>query len=175
MRQSCQIAATSIQETIRQTLQGLNSELEMSAAVEYQCKMKGASHMAYPSVVASGENCNVIHYTKLSDQLFGNDTRSRDFLLMDAGCEYGGYTSDITRTWPLSGRFNNLPRRLVYEAVLDVQQTLITALQQNEHDDASNAPWTVDGLYREMQKLFRPHLVNLGLIDENADVAVSNM
>ena len=87
----------------------------------------------------------------------------------------GGYTSDITRTWPLSGRFNDLPRRLVYEAVLDVQQTLIKALQQNEASDESNVPWTVDGLYHEMQKLFRPHLINLGLIDENAEVAVSNV
>ena len=69
----------------------------------------------------------------------------------------------------LSGSFNNLPRRLVYEAVLDVQQTLIRALKNN--DDTSKT-WTVDSLYYEMKRLFVPHLVNLGLIKEGDNFAV---
>ena len=171
MRRTCEMAASSINSTIAQC-SNLNSELQLASFVEHQCKMKGASHMAYPSVVASGDNCNVIHHTQLSDYTFSKETRGRDFLLMDAGCEYGGYTSDITRTWPLSGSFNNLPRRLVYEAVLDVQQTLIKALKNN--DDTSKT-WTVDSLYYEMKRLFVPHLVNLGLIKEGADQSHTNL
>ena len=108
--------------------------------------------MAYPSVVASGDNCNVVHYSQISNNKFNEYNRKCDFLLMDAGCELGGYTSDVTRTWPLSGKFDNLPQRLVYEAVLDVQNTLITALQQNHYSDRGNRTWTVDSLYYEMKK-----------------------
>ena len=174
MRQTCQVAANSIKTTIR-NVHCLHSELQAAASVEYECKMKGASYMAYPSVVASGENCTVIHYTHLSNYKFDKENRDNDLLLIDAGCEYGGYTSDITRTWPLSGHFDNLPKRLVYEAVLDVQQTLIKALQHNDVKDGFGSKWTVDGLYHEMKKLFRPHLVNLGLIDENSNEAALNV
>ena len=165
MRQSCQIASSSIQNTISQS-HSLNSELQMASTVEHNCKMQGASHMAYPSVVASGDNCNIIHYSQLSNEEFSKYSRKHDLLLMDAGCELGGYTSDVTRTWPLAGCFNNLPHRLVYEAVLDVQKTLIKSLQQNDFADCENRIWTVDSLYYEMKNLFLPHFVELGLIDE---------
>ena len=165
MKRSCQIAANSIQETIRQT-HNLNSESQMASMVEHQCKMAGATHMAYPSVVASGDNSTVIHYTQAAEIKFNAKNRKHDFLLMDAGCEYGGYTSDVTRTWPLSGKFNELPQRLVYEAVLDVQKTLISTLQQNHSGDHSRS-WTVDSLYYEMKRLFLPHFINLGLFTEN--------
>ena len=94
---------------------------------------------------------------------------------MDAGCEFGGYTSDVTRTWPLSGRFNELPQRLIYEAVLDVQKTLITALQQNNCSDRGSKIWTVDNLYYEMKKLFLPHFIDLGLIEEKGEEQLANV
>ena len=167
MQRTCQIAASSIQGTICQT-HNLNSELQMASLVEHQCKMEGATHMAYPSVVASGDNSTVIHYTQSAELKFNETNRKRDLLLMDAGCEYGGYTSDVTRTWPLSGKFNELPQRLVYEAVLDVQKTLICTLQENGSGDCTRS-WTVDSLYYEMKRLFLPHFINLGLINENAN------
>jgi len=147
----------------------------MASTVEHNCKMQGASHMAYPSVVAIGDNCNVVHYSQISNNKFNEYNRKCDFLLMDAGCELGGYTSDVTRTWPLSGKFDNLPQRLVYEAVLDVQKTLITALQQNHYSDRGNRTWTVDSLYYEMKKLFLPHFIDLGLIEEKDDEQLVNV
>ena len=174
MKRSCQIAAGAIRDTVS-NVHDLNSELQMASFVEHQCKMKGASYMAYPSVVASGDNCNVIHYTQLSNHKFTKANRNDENMLMDAGCEYGGYNSDITRTWPLSGIFDDYPRRLVYEAVLDVQQTLIRALQQNDMEAAESKTWTVDSLYYEMKRLFLPHLVNLGLIDEKANEHTINL
>lgn len=174
MKRTCQIAATSIQDTISQ-VHNLNSEHQMASLVEHHCKMQGASHMAYPSVVASGDNCNVIHYSQSDDHKFNETNRERDLLLMDAGCEYGGYTSDVTRTWPLSGRFNNLPQRLVYEAVLDVQETLIHALQHNDSYDHGSSTWTLDSLYYEMKRLFLPHFMNLGLIDEKTSREAINV
>ena len=174
MRQTCQIASGSICNTISK-VHDLNSELQMASTVEYNCKMQGASHMAYPSVVASGDNCNIVHYSQISNNKFNEYNRKCDFLLMDAGCEFGGYTSDVTRTWPLSGKFDNLPQRLVYEAVLDVQKTLITALQQNHYSDRGNTTWTVDNLYYEMKKLFLPHFIDLGLIEEKDNEQLVNV
>ena len=109
------------------------------------------------------------------DNKFNEYNRKCDFLLMDAGCEFGGYTSDVTRTWPLSGKFDNLPQRLVYEAVLDVQKTLIKALQQNHYSDRGNRTWTVDNLYYEMKKLFLPHFIDLGLIEEKDNEQLGNV
>ena len=71
----------------------------MFATVDYQCRMRGASHLAYPPVVAAGDHATVIHYTDNSHQRVDKS----DMMLMDAGCEYEGYSSDITRTWPLGG------------------------------------------------------------------------
>ena len=174
MRQSCEIASSSINKTISQ-VHNLKSELQMAATVEHHCKMQGASHMAYPSVVASGDHCNIIHYSQISNNWFNEISRKHEFLLMDAGCEYGGYTSDVTRTWPLSGSFSNLAQRRVYEAVLDVQTTLIKVLQQNHYSDLGNKMWTVDSLYYEMKKLFLPHLIDLGLIDEKDEKELTNV
>ena len=67
-----------------------------------------------------------------------------DLILVDAGCDFGGYSSDITRTWPLSGKFND-HQKLIYEAVLDIQTQLISLLKE----DAGK--YTVDMLYRKMQ------------------------
>ena len=174
MRQTCQVASNSICKTISQT-HSLDSELQMAATVEHFCKMHGASHMAYPSVVASGDNANIIHYDQSSNDKFDENSRKCNLLLMDAGCELGGYTSDVTRTWPLSGQFNKLPQRLVYEAVLDVQKTLITALRQNNCSDRGNKIWTVDNLYYEMKKLFLPHFIDLGLIEEKDGEQLANV
>ena len=78
---------------------------------------------------------------------------------MDAGCEYSGYTSDVTRVWPTSGKFS-MAQKLVYEAVLDVQTRLIDLL--SEQEDLV----TVDWLYHQIQNFLSEHLVSLGLVEE---------
>ena len=67
--------------------------------------MLGAQFLAYPPVVAAGNNANTIHYIQNTGLV-----EEGDMVLMDAGCEYHGYTSDITRTWPISGSFSD-PQR----------------------------------------------------------------
>ncbi|KAH9627072.1 hypothetical protein KSS87_023760, partial [Heliosperma pusillum] len=73
----------------------------MAAKVEYECKMRGAQRMAFNPVVGGGTNGSVIHYSR-------NDRRvsSGELVLMDIGCEFHGYVSDMTRTWPPYGRFS---------------------------------------------------------------------
>ena len=167
MRKTCQIAAESIKSTISQTLDW-TSESQAFATVDYHCRVKGASYLAYPPVVASGDHATIIHYTANINEPLDRS----ELMLMDAGCEYGGYTSDITRTWPLSGKIDSTAKRLVYEAVYDVQNTLIRVLKAGNLD---GRPITIDSLYHEAQRLFKPHLVNLGLIPEDCDSSQANV
>eukprot|EP00884_Botryococcus_braunii_P006302 jgi/Botrbrau1/15673/Bobra.4_1s0054.1 len=93
----------------------------LAALFEYECKSRGAQRTAYPPVVAGGTDACTIHYSR-------NDKRLHpgDLLLMDGGCELHGYASDVTRTWPVSGRFSPAQRD-VYEAVLDAHQQCVAA------------------------------------------------
>ena len=134
MRETCRIACESITETIRRSGKEMSSEAEVFATVDYQCRVRGASYLAYPPVVASGDHATVIHYTENSHQPFERE----DLMLMDAGCEYEGYTSDVTRTWPLSGKCSSVAQRLVFDAVHDVQTRLIDALRSGRLQEGSN-------------------------------------
>ena len=86
-----------------------------------------------------GNNANTIHYIASTSAV-----KPSEFVLMDAGCEYHGYASDITRTWPAGGTFSD-SQQSVYEAVLDTQQRLIASIVPGVT--------TIDGLYRDMQEI----------------------
>ena len=82
-------------------------------------KEEGVTGLAYSSIVAGGENATVLHYIQCNQLV-----KNRDLLLVDAGCEYRGYASDITRTYPLSGRFSEAQKD-IYEIVLQAQKEAI--------------------------------------------------
>lgn len=103
--------------------QNATSENELAARMEYECRTRGAERLAYVPVVAGSDRGLVLHYTH-NNQLLDR----RGLVLMDAGASYCGYASDITRTWPLNGRFS-APQRKLYEAVLNVQLGCLHALQ----------------------------------------------
>ena len=84
------------------------SEDEVMARFQYECHRRGARHMAYPPVCASGANSVAVHYNS-NDQLI----KRGDLFLMDAGCELHGYCSDITRTWSVDGRCSSAQRAVV--------------------------------------------------------------
>lgn len=121
MRKTCEIASDAINHTMKTSRPGI-SEHQIFAEVDYQCRMNSASMLAYPPVVASGKNATTIHYIN-NTQIVKDD----DMVLLDAGCEYGGYSSDITRTWPVNGNFTE-PQRVLYEIVLNVQNDLMRTL-----------------------------------------------
>ncbi|KAI8113432.1 hypothetical protein M9435_003434 [Picochlorum sp. BPE23] len=118
MSRSANIAAQAMMECMRSTRPGV-SEHTLSALFEYQCRLQGAQRMSYPPVVGSGPDACTIHYSR-------NDKRMEEntLVLMDAGCEYFGYCSDVTRTWPIHGTFDG-PGRDVYETVYEIHQTLL--------------------------------------------------
>jgi len=118
MRTSCSIAARSMIETMKFTHPN-RLEYELAAKMEFEVKRRGAQRLSYPSVVAGGSRANTLHY--ISNDLI---LRDGDLVLVDAGCEYHGYASDITRTWPINGRFSRAQQEL-YELVLSVNEKCI--------------------------------------------------
>jgi Xaa-Pro dipeptidase len=94
-------------------------EFEAQAVFESECLRRGLKHLGYPSIVAAGRNAAVLHYRR-NDALLEDG----DFLLIDAGGELRGYGADITRTFPINGKFTRRQRD-VYEIVLEAQKQCI--------------------------------------------------
>jgi len=101
--------------------QELPTEAALAAALEFGFKKRGAQKLAYPCVVAGGNNANTLHYISNDHPL-----NSGDLVLVDAGGEMHGYASDISRTWPVSGRFT-AAQKDVYQVVLECQLQCIDA------------------------------------------------
>jgi Xaa-Pro aminopeptidase len=103
------------------------SEYQVEAELDYEFMRGGSRRAAYPSIVAGGANACVLHYTENRDTL-----RDGDLLLIDAGAEYDYYAADITRTFPVNGRFSK-PQRALYEVVLEAQAAAIEQVQPGNH------------------------------------------
>jgi Xaa-Pro aminopeptidase len=109
-------------------------EYEVEAEFLHEFRRNGAQSPAYTSIVAGGANACVLHYVNNDAVL--NDG---DLLLIDAGCELDGYASDITRTFPVNGKFAG-PQRDVYELVLAAQAAAIEQVKPgNEWEDPHRA------------------------------------
>lgn len=148
MRKSCEIVSAAISKTIEVSRPKM-SEHQLFATVDYECRMNGAEFLAYPPVVAAGNNANIIHYIN-NNQII----QDGDMVLMDAGCEYHGYSSDVTRTWPINGTFTR-EQKILYEIVLDIQNILISKLKELP---------SLDHLYHDMCSLLGKRLQQIGLI-----------
>jgi Xaa-Pro aminopeptidase len=98
-------------------------EYEVEAELAHEFLRQGAQAVAYSSIVASGPNACVLHYRDNNRRMAAGD-----LLLIDAGCEYQGYASDITRTFPVDGHFTG-PQRDVYELVLASQLACLDAVK----------------------------------------------
>ena len=102
-------------------------EYEIEAELRYEFVRQGARAVAYPPIVAGGANACVLHYTDNADVL-----KDGELLLIDAGAEYDYYAADITRTFPINGRFS-AEQRAVYELVLDAQLAAIDKARPGNH------------------------------------------
>lgn len=110
-------------------------EYQIQAEIEHTFRLEGGLGPAYPSIVAAGANACILHYIENNCQIQGND-----LLLIDAGCSYGYYNGDITRTFPVSGKFTP-EQRTLYEIVLAAQLKAIEEIQPGQpynkfHDTA---------------------------------------
>lgn len=126
IRQAAHIAAKAHQRAMQTCEAGL-TEYQIEAELIHEFMRQGARNPAYPPIVGSGENSCILHYTENSKEL--NDG---DILLIDAGAEYEGYASDITRTFPVNGIFSK-SQRTIYEIVLAAQLAAIEQVQPGNH------------------------------------------
>ena len=134
MRRAGAIAAAAHRRAMQSARPGRN-EYEIEAELLYEFRRNGAQFPAYSPIVAGGPNACVLHYVANDMPL-----RDGDLLLIDAGCELDGYASDITRTFPVSGRFSGAQRE-VYELVLAAQRAAMDKVRPgtawNEPHDAA--------------------------------------
>lgn len=98
-------------------------EYQLEAEFRYHMMQQGCRHFAYPGIFASGENACILHYTANDRQM-----RDGDLVLIDAGAEMDCYASDITRTFPVNGRFSG-EQRALYDIVLDTQLKVIDSMK----------------------------------------------
>jgi len=134
-------------------------EYQVEAELAHEFLSMGAQSVAYPSIVASGPNACVLHYRDNNRQ-----TQPADLLLIDAGCEFQGYASDITRTFPVSGKFSG-PQKAVYELVLAAQLACIEAVRPGRafHD-----------YHRVAERVLAQGLVDLGLCEGSLDAVMES-
>jgi len=125
MRESARIAAEAHQRAMRACRPG-RMEYELEAEILYTFIRNGAG-WAYPSIVGGGDNSCILHYTENNALL-----RDGDIVLIDAGAEVDGYASDITRSFPVNGRFSG-EQRAIYELVLAAQKAAIAQVRPGCH------------------------------------------
>lgn len=126
MRRAAAISADAHLRAMRTTRPGL-TEYRIEAELLYEFHRQGAAAPAYPAIVAAGANACVLHHNPSRAQI-----KDGDLLLIDAGCEYDSYASDITRTFPANGKFSSA-QKAIYEIVLEAQQAAIAAVRPGAH------------------------------------------
>ena len=120
MQRAADISAQAHCRAMRECSPG-RYEYHLESAIQHDFAEHGARFVAYNSIVGSGKNACCLHYTD-------NDAKmvDGDLVLIDAGCEYQGYAADITRTFPVNGRFSE-EQRAIYDVVLKSQLAAIAA------------------------------------------------
>lgn len=120
MQRAADIAAEAHKVAMKSVKPGMN-EYEVESLIEAYMRQKGASGVAYNSIIGAGDNATILHYVENNMPL-----KDGDLILIDAGAEYKGYASDITRTFPVNGKYSKAQRE-IYDVVLDVQKECIKA------------------------------------------------
>ncbi|MEO8003378.1 MAG: aminopeptidase P N-terminal domain-containing protein [Betaproteobacteria bacterium] len=152
MKRAAAISAEAHRRAMRAARPGMR-EYELEAELLHEFRRRGAQSPAYTSIVAGGANACVLHYVQNDAVL--NDG---DVVLIDAGCELDGYASDITRTFPVAGKFSG-PQRDIYELVLGAQQAAIEQVKPGN-------PW--EAPHDAAVKVLAQGMVDLGLCKGSA-------
>lgn len=131
MREAAEITARAHYRAMQFCQPGV-FEYQLEAEILHEFAMAGARHPAYTTIVGGGANGCILHYVENTAKL-----RRDDLVLIDAGCELEGYAADVTRTFPVSGKFNEHQRAL-YEVVLAAQEAAFAAIRPGNHWNQSH-------------------------------------
>ncbi len=149
MRRAARISAAAHRRLMQDCRPGMH-EQQLEALFISACAERGARFQAYPPIVGGGANACVLHYIDNAAPLGDGD-----LVLIDAGCELDGYASDITRTFPVNGRFSE-PQRRLYALVLAAQKAAINAVKPGSRWDAP---------HKAALRTLTLGLIELGLIE----------
>ena len=133
-------------------------EYQLEAELLYEFSRQGCRSVAYDSIVAGGSNACILHYTENNKPL-----QSGDLVLIDAGGEFENYAADITRTFPVNGRFSP-EQRLIYDLVLRAQKAGIACVRPG-------CAW--DEVQRTIVQILTAGLVELGLLHGSVDELIA--
>ena len=153
IQQACDITEKGFRRILNFVKPGV-WEYEIEAEFMHEFLRNRSKKFAYTPIVASGNNANVLHYVENNQQC-----KAGDLILLDVGAEYANYSSDMTRTIPVSGRFTDR-QKAVYNAVLNVKNEATNML-------VPGTDWAA--YHAEVGKIMTNELLNLGLLDK-ADV-----
>lgn len=158
MQEAANISVAAHQRAMRFCEPGI-TELALESELQHEFALRGARFTAYPSIVASGANGCIMHYIQ-------NDAtiKDGDLVLIDAGCEYRCYASDITRTFPANGRFTP-PQRDIYDLVLSAQLAAI--------DEAKTGHVFTDP-HNTSTRVLAQGLIDLGILHGSLDEVLEN-
>ncbi|MYD42547.1 MAG: M24 family metallopeptidase [Gammaproteobacteria bacterium] len=158
MQKAADISASAHSRAMRYCRPGIN-ELALESELQHEFALSNARFTAYPSIVASGANACIMHYIENNATI-----QDGDLVLIDAGCEYQCYASDITRTFPANGRFSPLQRD-VYDVVLAAQDAAIEATKPgSKFTDPHNASMAV----------LAQGLLDFGVLEGSLDEVLEN-
>ena len=134
-------------------------EYELESVIEHTFRLGGGSGAGYTTIVGGGANATILHYIENDAVL--NDG---DLVCIDAGCEYGLYTGDVTRTWPVNGTFS-APQRALYALVLKAQEASIAAAVEGG---------TMRAVHRASVQVLTEGMVALGLLHGEVDELIAD-
>ena len=153
MQTAADIAAEAHCEAMKAVRSGMQ-EYQVEALIEQIFRQRGSAAPAYTSIVGAGANATVLHYINNDGEL-----RDGDLLLVDAGAEYKGYASDITRTFPINGRYSPAQRE-IYDLVLKAQMSCVEMVRPGV---------THEQLKQHSIEVLTEGLVELGLLQGNPE------
>lgn len=148
MRKAANISVDAHLRAMQVTKPGM-FEYQIEAEMAYEILKQGARTFAYSPIIASGSNACTLHYCENNAEL-----KSGDLLLLDVGAEYQNYASDITRTFPVNGKFT-AEQKAIYELVLKAQDAVIAMIRPD-------LPW--DAMQRRVVDVLTTGLIDLGLL-----------
>ena len=158
MQQAGQISALAHIRAMKQ-MRPNRLEYEIESEILHEFNRFGARFSAYNTIVAGGENACILHYTENNQSL-----QDGDLVLIDAGCEFAMYAGDITRTFPINGKFTQ-PQREIYEIVLQAQKRAIELLVAGNSIQQAND---------EVIRIQVEGLIRLGILRGEAETLIKN-
>lgn len=154
MRKAIEITIDGVEALMKNSKVGMK-EYELEAYFDFICKTKGSKDFAFNTIAAAGKNATTLHYVENNSEL-----KNDDLILFDLGAQWNYYNADITRTFPINGRFT--PRQKeVYEAVLRVNKAVISKLKPGVDYKELNS-WATE--------LIAEECIKLGIIKEKDEV-----